>query len=38
MKDGGASMLPPKPKPEDEVVSTPKPKPASKLADKTAAR
>ena len=43
--DGGAAhegrrrlVLPPKPKPEDEVVSTPKPKPASKLADKTAAR
>ena len=40
MKDGGASLAPPKPKPEDEVASPgAKPKPAAtKAADKIATR
>jgi L,D-transpeptidase YcbB len=40
MKDGGASMLPPKPKSEDEVAAAPaaKPKPAPKAVDRIAAR
>jgi len=39
MKDGGASMLPPKPKPEDEGVAAPSTKPkAAPRADKVAAR
>ncbi|MGN6589641.1 MAG: L,D-transpeptidase family protein [Sphingomicrobium sp.] len=37
MKDGGASLTPPKPKPEDEVAAPAKPKAASKPAE-TAAR
>jgi len=31
MKDGGASLVPPKPKPED-IAAKPKPKPASQVA------
>jgi len=39
MKDGGASLAAPKPKPEDQVATpTAKPKPAAKPADKIAQR
>jgi murein L,D-transpeptidase YcbB/YkuD len=41
MKDGGASMVPPKPKPEDEIAAQPvkpKPKPAAKPTDTVATR
>ena len=41
MKDGGASLVPPKPKPEDEIAgpsAKPKPKPAPKAGAQVAAR
>jgi hypothetical protein len=41
MKDGGASLAPPKPKPEDQIAnpaSKPKPKAPAKTADQVAER